>query len=403
MNKRWIILLGRGGTVLMVAGLALLLLSLIPPRTVENTDFEQTLNLQPKTFTFELSYFLTFPADPQHGFYVNAEANRSVIAYLLNVGREYVQQWITSQFTDIQPSPSFNGSILEEFLSNHQASVIWQENVDDKEVELQYAPTRLTNITLIFSNQNLEVAKVKYSGKLLNFIVPSERALRPAEVAIPVGFILSVPWLSFMWKRRRTVLPESLPSPKVADHVLRESAAPNSGSRFRIGKAMIIGGVVVLALLSSGTFLLLNSLMPLEKKNLLVDTSFSVAANKYENETVGIDSPGNYVASLTVSEGTIKFAAMLSSQFSRWLDGQFEPSWVETDQTNYGMVMGGQGVDLTIYFVFVNNDSFGKEVHLEVSKVWKETNYPDLLGGVALVLSGIITVVVLKYRRRLYV
>jgi hypothetical protein len=387
----------------MVAGLALLLLSLIPPRTVENTDFRQTLNLEPKTFAFELSFFLTFPADPQHGFYLNAEANNSITAYLLNVGNEYVQQWITSHFTDIQPSPSLNGSILQEFLSNHQASVVWQENVDDKGIELQYAPTRLTNITVVFSNQNAEAAKVKYSGKLLNFIVPSERALNPAKVALPVGFVLSVPWLYFMSKRRRTVVSENLPSPNVADHVTRETEASRSGSRLRIGKAIIIGGIVVLALLSSGTFLLLNSLTPLEKKDTVLNDTFNVAANSYENKTAWATSSGDYVASIVVSEGTINVSWVPAVEL--WLDGQFKPDWFETDQTDmgFGMSMASEEQKIAIYLVFLNNDTVTKEVQLEVSKVWKETNYIGLLGGAALILSGIITVIVLRYRRGLHV
>lgn len=382
----------------MVAGLALLMLSLIPPRTVENTEFRQTLNLEPKTFTYELSFFLSIPADPQHGFYLDAEANSSVTAYLLNVGREYVQQWITNHFTDIQPSPSFNGSILEEFLSNHQASVIWQENVDDRGVELQYVPTRLMNITVIFSNQNAEPAKLKYSGKLLNFIVPSERALRPAEVVIPVGFILSVPWLNSLRKRRRTGLPEHLSSPDVAEPIPKESTAHES--RLGTGKAIIIGGIVILALLSSGTFLLLNSLTPLDKKNIILNDTFNVAARSYENRTAWATSSGDYIASIDVSGGTINVSWV--PRVELWLDGQFKPDWIETDQTDmgFGMSMASEEQKIAIYLVFLNNDTVTKEVQLEVSKVWKETNYIGLLGGAALVLSGIITVIVLKYRRK---
>jgi hypothetical protein len=188
----------------MVAGLALVMLSLIPPRAIENTDFRQTLNLQPETFTYDLTFFLSVPVDPQHGFYLNAKANNSVTAYLLNVGRESLQQWITSQFQEAQPSPALNISILEKFLKDHSASVTWQENVADKAIELQYAPTRLTNITLVFSNPNPETAKVEYNGKLLNFIVPSERAMNPAKVAIPTGFILTFPWLNSTLKTRKS-------------------------------------------------------------------------------------------------------------------------------------------------------------------------------------------------------
>jgi hypothetical protein len=45
LNKRSTALLSRAGTVLLVAGLALVLLSAIPPRKIENTDFGGTVRL----------------------------------------------------------------------------------------------------------------------------------------------------------------------------------------------------------------------------------------------------------------------------------------------------------------------------------------------------------------------
>lgn len=168
-----------------------------------------------------------------------------------------------------------------------------------------------------------------------------------------------------------------------------------------IGKGEIIGGLIALVLLSAGTFLLLNSLAPLEKKNVLLNDSFSVAENKYENRTVWFGSSDVHVASFTVSEGTIKFYPMISDEFSMWLEGQFEPNWVESDQTDYqvGLSLAEEG-PFCFVFVFVNNDTIAKQVHLEVSRAWKETNYVALLGGTALILSGIIIGVILKYRHK---
>jgi hypothetical protein len=166
-------------------------------------------------------------------------------------------------------------------------------------------------------------------------------------------------------------------------------------------KTIIIGGIPVLALLTAGTFLLVSSFAPLEKKNVLFDGSLDIVSNGYENRSVWIESTGDYAASFTVSEGLIKFAPMLQSQFDRWLDGLFEPSWIEAHQTVYGMSMGGQYAGYTLYFVFVNNDSFTKTVHLEVSKVWKETNYIGLFGSTALILSGTIIGIGLTYTRKI--
>lgn len=207
MNKRWITLLGRVGTVLMAAGLALVLLSLIPPQKSRRSDFTGTSILQPKTFSIESQFYLSDIFDPQRGVYVSAQTNHSVTAYLLNVGNGYVYEWITNHFSEIQTSSStFNVSILEEFLNNHPNSVARRENTVGGLVEFQYAPTKLMNVTLLFSNPSTESANVNYSGSLLSFIIPSERALNPARFVIPMGFVLALPWLTSIWKRRRTKL-----------------------------------------------------------------------------------------------------------------------------------------------------------------------------------------------------
>lgn len=183
------------------------MLSLIPAREVEHSDFTGTSILQPKTFSMESPFYLSRTLTPQRGLYVSAQANHSVTAYLLNVDKKYVYEWITSHFSEIQPSPStFHVSILKEFLNNHPNSVVWQENTVNGQVEFQYAPTKLMNVTLIFSNSNIESANINYNGRLLSFIVPSERALNLAKFVIPIGFVLALLWLTLIWKRRRPQL-----------------------------------------------------------------------------------------------------------------------------------------------------------------------------------------------------
>jgi len=163
-------------------------------------------------------------------------------------------------------------------------------------------------------------------------------------------------------------------------------------------KKIIIGSIISLALLGLGAFLLLTSFTPIEKKNVLLNNSFNVVGNKYENRTVWIDSPGDYVGSFTVSEGTINSSRMDPGTISLWLEGKFKPDWFVSDQGDYEMGFGPMQEASPISFVFVNNDTFTKEVHLEVSKVWKETNYVCLLGGAALILSGTILGVIFKVR-----
>ncbi len=166
-----------------------------------------------------------------------------------------------------------------------------------------------------------------------------------------------------------------------------------------VGKGIIIGSIIVLALLSAGTFLLLNSLTPLDQKHMVLNDTFNVAANSYENRTAWVSSSGEYVASFIVSEGTINASWVPTVEL--WLEGKFKPDWYETDQTDmrFSVSLGQENEKGSIDLVFLNNGTITKEVHLEVSKVWEETNYVNLFGGATLVLLGTIITILLKYKR----
>lgn len=166
-----------------------------------------------------------------------------------------------------------------------------------------------------------------------------------------------------------------------------------------IGKTVVIGGILTLALLTSGTFLLLDSLAPLEKKIVILNDTFNVPANQYENRTAWLKNNVNYNVYFSVSEGTIKFYAMDEAIASVWLQHEFEPPWIETEYYHYSTgVSGATGGGSTMYFVFLNNDAATKEVHLEVSNAWQETNYIELFEGATLALLGGIASIITKSR-----
>jgi len=166
-----------------------------------------------------------------------------------------------------------------------------------------------------------------------------------------------------------------------------------------VARSVIIGSIIILVLLVSGVFLVLNSLTPLEKKNVVLNDTFSVAPESYQNRTATITSEGQYVASFEVAEGAINFSYVPSVEL--WLEGQYEPDWYETDQAHAGFSVGlEQGLTSHLYMVFLNNDTSTKNVDLEVYKTWTEMNYAGLLGGAALLIAGAITGIVLMYRRK---
>jgi len=211
LKRRWIILLGRIGAVLVAMGLALILLSLIPPVKDQGTDFTEMVSLQPQTFSIANPFFLSYPLDPQHGMCVSARADHTVKVYLLSVGRTYVEEWVASRLSDTQQSVStLNASLLEEFLKSYPNLVAWQEDTINGKVEVQYVPTKIVNMTLIFSNWGAQNADIDYNIRLLRFMVSNERALNPAKFMVPFGFALTLPWLNLLRKRRKDISPHFL-------------------------------------------------------------------------------------------------------------------------------------------------------------------------------------------------
>ncbi len=165
-------------------------------------------------------------------------------------------------------------------------------------------------------------------------------------------------------------------------------------------KTVIVGGITTLALISIGAFLLLNSLTPLEKEQVLLNDVFTVAEHSYQNQTVWVTSSGDYVASFTAQGGTINFSWVPTVEL--WLEGKYTPDWQETDQDQYGFgaSLGEEGVRSPFSFVFQNNDTSTRQVHLQVAKVWQETDYTSLIGGTIMILSGTTIAIIIVYARR---
>jgi hypothetical protein len=168
-----------------------------------------------------------------------------------------------------------------------------------------------------------------------------------------------------------------------------------------VGKMLVVISAIALVLLGTGAFFLINSITPLEKEDVILNDTFNVLGNRYDNKTAWLKNNVDYSISFTASDSVIKFYPMHEIQFSIWQQGQFEPQWVESDQ--YHMMIGGTGDPgggVTYYFVFFNNKTSTIEVHLEVSNTWQETNHIALLGGAALVLSGSVIGVIVIYRQK---
>ena len=202
--KRQIALVVRAGTVLIAIGLALLLVSLIPP--VQTQTFSGGHPIDPETFTplgytsfnnslgntsMYISPFSTL--SPQQELKVTLTCNDTMNVYLLKMDMQTLYTYLS------------NNSVtwLDAFLKANPETIGWQGEIQDEET-VDYVPTEIINATLIFSNPSSNGIYVGYDGSILSLIAPASKAQTVALWAIPIGFLLALPWLLELWKSRNT-------------------------------------------------------------------------------------------------------------------------------------------------------------------------------------------------------
>lgn len=190
--NRWIIFLGRGGSVLIAIGLALLLVSLIP--SAQLTTYSTKTAIPPKWVQLSIEQILT----PQQGLRVTITANGSLDVYILEVSSQVLYQRVDDS------KDLLNVTDLEEFLEANPGSIGWHDEVRNGEIKHEYVPTKVTNATLVFSNPSSVYVPVDYEVSITSLVAPGIKVRNLAQWAIPIGFVLSIPWLTRLWKERTT-------------------------------------------------------------------------------------------------------------------------------------------------------------------------------------------------------
>ncbi len=193
--SRWIIALSRGGSVLIAIGFALLLVSLIPPAQLP-PDLWKTA-IPPKWVQPSSEHKLT----PQQGLRATISANGSLDVYILEVSSHVLYQWVD----DAQEF--LNVTDLEEFLEAHPGSIGWHGEVRNGTITHEYVPTKVTNATLVVSNPSSVYVPVEVEVALTSLVAPGMKVRTLAQWAIPIGFVLTIPWLARWWKERTTPSP----------------------------------------------------------------------------------------------------------------------------------------------------------------------------------------------------
>ena len=198
---RWTTFFGRGGTVLIAIGLALLLVSLLPPAQIVSS-FVVT-DVPPKvSLLLNLRFYSSFDQSqpsyeilltPQQGLRMHIYPNGTLDVYILEVNSQILYQWVGDDF--------FNVTDLEEFLEANPSVIGWSGEVHNGHIEHEYVPTKVTNATLVVSNPSSEIAHVDvdvtHTSRLARI-----KTRNLGQWATPIGFVLSLPWLTQLWKRK---------------------------------------------------------------------------------------------------------------------------------------------------------------------------------------------------------
>jgi hypothetical protein len=201
--KRQIALIGRVGTVLIAIGLALLLVSLIPP--VQTRSFASSQQINPETFkplTYtpfgdsvdNASMYITFfsALSPQQELKVTLTCNDTISVYLLKIDLQTLYAHLSGNTT----------ASLDDFLKANPDIIGWQGEI--REGTVDYVPTEIINATLIFSNPSSTSIFLEYDGGILSLLAPASKAQTLALGVIPIGFLLALPWLLNLQKSRST-------------------------------------------------------------------------------------------------------------------------------------------------------------------------------------------------------
>ena len=187
--KRWIIFVGRGGTVLLTIGLALLLVSFIPSARL--TSEGGTTAVPPNWVQDFIEQILT----PQQGLQITVTANGTLDVYILEVSSQVLYQDLEFNFLNVTG--------LEKFLEVNPSVIGWHNEVNNGTIEFEYVPTKVTNATFVVSNPSSEYVPVDFEVSITSRVAPGTDVRNLSQWAIPIGFVLSLPWLTQMWKRKK--------------------------------------------------------------------------------------------------------------------------------------------------------------------------------------------------------
>jgi hypothetical protein len=188
--KRWPVILGRVGTVLIAIGLALFLVSLIPPAQSNFSSNDSIL----ESWT---SYYET-TLTPQQTLRVNVTANGTLDVYMLETSTAAIDTWIAEQNGSVG-----NLTLFDQFLGANSSLIAWQGEVRSGTIDHEYSPDTVVDITFIVSSHGSDYVSFDWSVSVITGKAPAAKVQTLSEFAIPVGIVFTIPWLNELLRARR--------------------------------------------------------------------------------------------------------------------------------------------------------------------------------------------------------
>jgi len=227
---RRITLLGRTGTVILMVGLALVLVSLPPPASPSQSSSAGSMSPE----EYEIKHSGVYR--PQTGFQISVESTGNVRVYLLGVSPLEFDNWKTQvreaysdldyilsdffvvplifvreaypdldnpQFEDIMDIV-WNVTVLDKGLQTHPEIVLWK-SPPSSTLSHEFLPADVLYITVIVANPSPGTVEVETKIRDLTVLAPKERVILPALLLISIGIALAIPWLILRKVKKRTL------------------------------------------------------------------------------------------------------------------------------------------------------------------------------------------------------
>jgi hypothetical protein len=223
---RWVTLLGRIGTVILMIGLALLVFSLIPLGAGSQPGW--IWPIEPEQY--ELLGLGVY--SPQNGLQISVNSSDNVNVYLLGVSPVELDNW-TTQIGEAYPSfswlpahfivplifareayPDLNDTqiwdimwdvaILDEGLQTHPEIILWGPPPSSM-FFYEFSPAEVLNIMAVVANPSSNTVQVNMEIRDLAALAVKERVIVATRLLISIGIVLAIPWLVLRKVKKSTL------------------------------------------------------------------------------------------------------------------------------------------------------------------------------------------------------